>query len=445
MSQTSSQIVTIGGKGSALTASSLYAVACGAAQVRIDSSIIDKLSSSTRAHQSAVTPFSILPDEDLSLIESRATLLVLLNKLIVTGAPGVVTPVLLNHIAHFLNQSFEKCDIGVLDVTEGELNVITNCAAPLHGICAILDHEAAALSVVADFAAALACEALKADVSALNAVDSGDGFSSKDDVSVANDLKVLLNGSKFIGKFVNESVSEIPIVHGSLRKVVKSIHMTTRVGLNSGIKVGSGKSVATEVLALANALKYLCENSLSRAELILNLLADSSTLRGRLEANVTNFRQVVDLIFKSRTDHLKFVHNVYNFLKIVWDIVAWEAVLAFVSLDEASVGKAQTNEGNVSSDNKGEKKTDKKKKVVLGKGNGIIMQHIRETLQSEQNDLVDGLRALLNPNHTEFDTLLRKIKDTVESNDSRRLPKLPKVKELLFCGCFLILWYMFLL
>ncbi|KAL9663616.1 hypothetical protein QQ045_019007 [Rhodiola kirilowii] len=415
-------VVTIGGKGSALTAYSLYAVSSGVAKVRIDSSVLDKLSSSSkRTPQSSAKPLSILPD-DVSRIESRATLVVLLNKLIVTGAAGVTTG-LLNKIADQLNENSEKFDVEALGVTEGEANIMANCEAALHGISAILDYEASTLSVVSDFTAALACEALKADVSAFNAVDLGDGFSLKEEVAVANDLKVLLNGSKFTGKYVNESVSEIPRLHGSLREVVKSVHMRTRVGLNSGIKVGSGKAVATAVIPLVNALKFLSENSLSRADLILNSLADSRELRGRLDANVSNFRKSVDLISKSsfENDHLKFVRDVYGFLKIVWDIVACEAAVAFISLEGDSAGKAHTND--VSNDKKSEKK---KKKVVLGKGNVVIMQHIKDMLQSAQIDFLEGLRALLNPHHTEFDTLLRKIKETVESNDSRRLPKLPK-------------------
>ncbi|CAM8984393.1 unnamed protein product [Rhodiola kirilowii] len=420
-----SHVVTIGGKGSSLTASSLYAVASGHAQVRIDSSA-DKLSSSKRTpHPSATTPFSILPD-GLCREESRAALLVSLNKLVVSGASGV-TPGLLNKIAEILNENSEKCDVGVLDVTEGELSVLSNCAAALIGMCAILDHEASSLSVFADFASALACEALKADVSSFNSMDSGDGFSLKEETAVAGDLKVLLNGSKFTGKLVNESVMEIPRLHGSLREVVKSIHTRTRVELNSGIKFGSGKAAATAVIPLTNVLKFLGENSLSRAALILYSLADSSNLKGRLEANVTNFREAVNLISKSsfENDYVMFVHDVLGFLKIVWDIVAFEAILAFLSLEGDSAGKTQANGGvdSVSNDKKSEKK---KKKVVLGKGNAVMVHHIKGMLQSEQTDPVEGISALLNPRHAECDTLLRKIKETVESNDSRRLPKLPK-------------------
>uniref|UniRef100_A0A7N0ZZC4 Histidine--tRNA ligase, cytoplasmic n=1 Tax=Kalanchoe fedtschenkoi TaxID=63787 RepID=A0A7N0ZZC4_KALFE len=416
------RVVTIGGKGSALAASAVYDVAHGLSQVRIDSSALDKLSSSKLTPQSSTTRFSILPD-DLSREELRAALLVSLSKLIASGASGV-SPGLLNQIAHLLNENSDKSGFDLLDVSEGEFSILSNCAAALHGICAILDHLASSFSVVADFAAALACEALKADVSPFNAVDSGDGFSLKEEVAVASDLKILLNGSKFTGKLLDVSVSEIPRLHGSLREVVKSIHTRTRIELNSGIKVGSGKAAATAVIPLANALKFLGENSLSRADLILNALADSCNLRGRFEENATNFKKFVNLISKSsfESDHLMFVHHVLGFMKIVWDIITWETVLAFTSLEENSAGKSLINEVNSSND----KKREKKNKMVLGKGNAAIVQHIKEMLQSEQIDLVEELCAILDPKHPGFDALLKKIKETVESNESRRLPKLPK-------------------
>ena len=80
----------------------------------------------------------------------------------------------------------------------------------------MLDHESAALSAVSDAVAALSCEAIKADVAAVfNSMDSGDGFSAKEEVGVASDMKVLLNGSKLVGKVEIDSVSKMAKVHGS--------------------------------------------------------------------------------------------------------------------------------------------------------------------------------------------------------------------------------------
>ena len=98
--------------------------------------------------------------------------------------------------------------------------------------------DSSALSTIADVVEAMSSEASKADVGALNLMDSGDGLSVKDEVGVASDLKVLLNGSKLVGKVEVDAVSEIPKIHGSLREVVRMVLLRTRVELNSGGKSG---------------------------------------------------------------------------------------------------------------------------------------------------------------------------------------------------------------
>ena len=106
-----------------------------------------------------------------------------------------------------------------------EINFVTrkNIDACLYGICGILDYESSALSTIADVVAAMSSEASKADVGVLNLMDPGDGLSVKDEVGVASDLKVLLNGSKLVGKVEVDAVSEIPNIHGSLREVVRMV------------------------------------------------------------------------------------------------------------------------------------------------------------------------------------------------------------------------------
>ena len=82
------------------------------------------------------------------------------------------------------------------------------------GVSTLLDHESATLSAVFDAVVALSCEAIKADVAAVfNSMDSQDGFSAKEEVGVASDMKILLNGSKLVGKVEIDSVSKIAKVH----------------------------------------------------------------------------------------------------------------------------------------------------------------------------------------------------------------------------------------
>nr|POE92772.1 histidine--trna ligase, cytoplasmic [Quercus suber] len=82
------------------------------------------------------------------------------------------------------------------------------------GVSALLDHELATLSAVSDVVVALSCEAIKANVAMVfNLMDFGDGFLAKEDIEVTSDMKVLLTGSKLVGKVETDSVSKIAKVH----------------------------------------------------------------------------------------------------------------------------------------------------------------------------------------------------------------------------------------
>lgn len=440
-----SSVITLGGKGSSLSAVSVFAVANGLAQVRIDSSILDKLNSSSSNRKSPPVKCHIPIPKILTLEECRAFLLALLNKLLLSGSASPVLPVLISEI---LNTGSKALDLGEVEVSAEEVGVLEKTCASLHGICGILDYESSALSTIADVVAAISCEASRADVGALNFMDSGDGFSVKDEVGVASDLKVLLNGSKLVGKVEVDAVSEIPKIHGSLREVVRMVHLRTRVELNSGGKVdkagGAGKTVATVVSPLAASLRYLGESSLSRANMNLNSIGSDnlrSSLVGLFEGKCPSidglknaYRLISETVFEE--DYVKFLHEVNGLLGMVWEIVIWEAITAFVSLEGSeSIGKigVEVNGG----DQKGNvgKKSEKKKKV-LGKGTSVIVQLVKERLQSGGGDAVDassllgkwveGVHSFLDLKDPEFDSLLMKVKEILESNESRRLPKLPK-------------------
>ncbi|PQQ08374.1 histidine--tRNA ligase cytoplasmic [Prunus yedoensis var. nudiflora] len=98
--------------------------------------------------------------------------------------------------------------------------------------------------------------------------------------------------------------------------------------------------------------------------------------------------------------------------------------------------KSEGSEVNGGGNVKVEKKSEKKKKVVLGKGTSVILQLIKDRLQGKGGNAVDSLGLLgnwveelisfLDPKDPEFDSLLNRVKELVESNETRRLPKLPK-------------------
>ncbi|KAJ6762176.1 hypothetical protein OIU74_024794 [Salix koriyanagi] len=313
------KIITIGGKGSALTSTSVYTIATGHAQVRIDSSALDRLTNQNRNPQKPLHSIHLINNEALNLIETRAYLTVLLNKLL-----------------HYTNSSNVRLDV---EVTEEERLIIEGSSAELYGVCAILDHEGMGLGVVDDAVAALSCEAVKADVRSFDGVDSGDGFVDKEAATVASDMKVLLVGYDSNKRGESEAVSEIPKVNGRLREVVKALHTMVRVELNSGVKGSSGgsrKAVGTTVSGLAIALLFLGKSSLCRVKMNLDVMGKEGLGSGLVslfekkcpsrDVLTNGYKAVTDLLVEE--DYVKFGYGVYGLLGIVWKIVAWEEITA---------------------------------------------------------------------------------------------------------------------
>nr|XP_023910664.1 histidine--tRNA ligase, cytoplasmic-like isoform X1 [Quercus suber]XP_023910670.1 histidine--tRNA ligase, cytoplasmic-like isoform X2 [Quercus suber] len=430
-------VITLGGKGSSLSSSSLYAVATGFASLRLDSSALDRLSPASPPFQSQ---FPI--PKTLAHLELRAFLTVLLYKLLRSDHSTLLPIRISEALNKFKNSQLDE--LGLIELSKEEASLVEKLyPSGLFGVCAVLDHESAALSAVSDAVAALSCEAIKADVAAVfNSMDSGDGFSAKEEVGVASDMKVLLNGSKLVGKVEIDSVSKIAKVHGSLREIVKLVHSKTRIELNSK-DLGSGSDVRTVLYPLAAAINELGECSLSRVKANLDSIGNEglrSSLVGLFEGKCVSgeslrngFKLVLELGFEK--EYEKFVHQVNVLLGMVWKIVAWEAMTGFIALEgvewsEKSGSSVEVNGGVGGGNVKGDKKGEKKKKVLLGKGTSVIVQLIKDKLQGKAGDgiekWVEDLLLFLDPKDREFDSLLKKLKEIVETNESRRLPKLPK-------------------
>ncbi|GMH17356.1 hypothetical protein Nepgr_019197 [Nepenthes gracilis] len=440
-------VITVGGKGSSLDSASVFLVANKLAKVRVDSSVLGRLASANPIHPPV--KYQISFNEYLTVEESRASLIVLLSKLLLSSSIRVELP---NRISEALNSGFETQSESInLDVTEDERVILDDCLATVDGVCALLDHESSALLVVVDVAAALSCEASRANLSTFNSIDSGDGFCVKDEAAVANDLKVLLNGSKLVGKAEFDIVSDIPKIHGCLREAVRTVHSRSRVELNSGMKGGKGgnkKAWAVALMPLATTLRYLGESSLSRAELDIYAIAGDSvrsSLRGSLKENCPtreNLRDAFRLVSQAalEEEYAKLIHDINDLLGLVRRIVSWEMAVAVLSLEgsellernhRGSATRAEVNGGNTSE----EKKSEKRKKV-MGKGTTVILQLIKERLQSSSLDGIDELtlaiklaesfHSFLDPKKDDFDFFSEKVKEIIESNESRRLPKLPK-------------------
>ncbi|XVF00621.1 hypothetical protein REPUB_Repub04eG0016500 [Reevesia pubescens] len=299
--------------------------------------------------------------------------------------------------------------------------------------CKPLDHSSSALSTIAVAVAALSCEAARANLSGFDLTYSGDGSGAKDHIVVANDIKVLLNGSKLVSssnesddKVNIDSFSKIPVFNGSLREAVKRLHSAV-----SNLDEKLGKIL----LNLGVALSNLGESSLERVRLNLGSVG-VEVIKGIFEKNrlsEESLRNGVKLAEDAllEKDYVKLVKEVDLVLGLVWKTVAWEAVTSFFILEgvdvlnENSGGKGgDADGGNV----KAEKKK-KKKKVLLGKGTSVIVELIKDRVISKGDGLekvVEEFLSFLDPKSPEFDGLLKKVKEILESNESRRIPKTPK-------------------
>ncbi|XP_030521347.1 histidine--tRNA ligase, cytoplasmic [Rhodamnia argentea] len=450
--ETTSGVVMLGGKGSSLTPSSLYAVSAGSARVRVDSSARDRLASSSGDLISPTAGFHFSFPGYFTDVETRAYLTVLLNKLLLSGCSGTRTA-LVDVILDSLS-SVPCKDFGHLAVTDEEVCILGKAHSHLYGTCALLDHMSTALSTMVDVVAALSCEANKADVAVFNLMDSGDGFVSKDEIGVASDFRVLLNGSKLVGEVESGAISSIPKVHASLRRVVKSVHSEVRVYLNSLVRIqkvgstadGAADDVVDVLFPLARVLLRIGKSSLCRAKMNLDSIAADdlkSSLTGMFEKDCIGMD---DLENEKKAlndadidgDFENFVHELYVLCGFVWKVVVWEAITAFVALEGSELSEKGKDEeiNGVQADGKSEKKKKKKKKKVLGRGSTVVVQLIKDRFQMNGatdgdnsvslEKLVKDILLFLDTRGTDFEHFLNKVKDIVESNESRRLPKLAK-------------------
>lgn len=419
----------LGGKASTLSPSSLFEVANRLSDFTIDSSSLSRATQSSDSASATKFCFSI-PDY-LTDEEARASLFLLLNKLLQSSSP----PESFTQLANILRGD------SPLPSREFEITVLSNdvdySVAVRDGISALLDYRSSCLATVADAVAALSCEAMKAGVSSFNIMDSGDGSTLKDEVSVAADFRVFFNDSKLVNpKKDNCAVCDIPSVHGHLREVCRSLHASTRVGLSSGFKL-EAKAMSNHILSLALAVFGLVEGSFGRVKLILDSMQSvqfRSILGDQCPNSLQNLEEVMAFIQNSyrRKDYMQLFHQVFSLVDDVSKIFSWEATVAFVSLEGDSLIQNIRNDVPTHGDKKGEKK-----KKVLGKGSAALMAFIKESLISGDGDFpgdVDPLLAkcseniysLLDPKQFRFEGFQKKVKEIVESNESRRRPKIAK-------------------
>lgn len=434
MAAVAKRVVTVGGKGQSITPNDINDVATRVATIAIDPSALNRRSSNSTSQ------FTFSLPNYFSGEESRASLLLLLNKLLLSSSPSAA-----NQLGEILNRDSIPSDY-VLSSPHYDFS-----AAAVAGVSALIDHRAGVFSPIADAVAAVSCEALRADVSAFNLADSGDGSVAKDTVSVASDCKVFLNGSKLVNsgkKLLDSSVAGVPEVHGCLRRVSRDFHSITRVMLKSGFTCGSNMDMSPALESLARSVLNLGKISARRVELMFeNSVADNDLSSGLLrlfEAECPRADQLKELrmsatVALDEEDYLSCLHKINELLDVATKIVSWEAVTAFIALEgselfgEKVMGENESISEPSNADNaKPGKKGDKKKKGVPGKGSLVLLKFVKDTLLiGETTPVLEKFAldfvSLLDPRGSAVEAILKKVKEIVESNDNRRLPKLPKV------------------
>nr|CAD1820244.1 unnamed protein product [Ananas comosus var. bracteatus] len=267
------------------------------------------------------------------------------------------------------------------------------------------------------------------DVGAFDLPVSGDGFSIKDETDIAGDMKVMHFGSKLVGQNYADSFTEIPRpweLQGGCENTPwedpcrAELFIKVRKKSTGLSSQGKEKALVASALPLAMAIRSISEISLGRAKLIVESIQDvgiKSMVSELFRDGCLGFDRLKDQ-FDSVTqnaaagsDYVSILSGVYVLVKFR-NILVWEAALALFTIEiDDSIEKIEGSSSTIAKPNgetaKGDKKSEKKKKKTLGKGTSAVMQ-------------------LLRNRDKRLDTLIEKVKEIVESNEVRRLPKIPK-------------------
>ena len=109
--------------------------------------------------------------------------------------------------------SFEQIDVTVVRVRSPTFAVAqhgNSTVAPdftIHSVHAMEFIDSHSLSEFVDYVSLLSCEVTKGDITSFSSLNSRDGF--KNEISIAGDLKVLLSGSKAVGKFDTKELRSV--------------------------------------------------------------------------------------------------------------------------------------------------------------------------------------------------------------------------------------------
>ncbi|MCL7038841.1 hypothetical protein MKW94_019043 [Papaver nudicaule] len=228
------------------------------------------------------------------------------------------------------------------------------------------------------------------------------------------------------------------------------VNLKSSVGIRTGkdgrsliSNVRGGTQLVKTVRSLAESLVHVGESSLCRMELVATTTCqDVVDIRSKV-LEMSSALKNIWIHLSSEVIYLSLLQKINSLVATVRSILAWEGALAILSLDSrmeseeksqevVSCSSVETVKGT---DTNAEKKSRKKKKpVVLGKGTAVVKQLLKDRLKSEGDDkgTVESSFSVLNkwardlclffePKDPELDTFLKKVKETVESNESTKL------------------------
>ncbi|KAF3776438.1 Histidine--tRNA ligase [Nymphaea thermarum] len=458
--------VKVGGKGSVLSPESVFAVANSIASLRVDPSLAQKPSQSEPP--SGPSSSRETPTLNLTPEETRATIAVFVNKLLLSNFSSKFRPSLAISLADAINGDREveiAPDFSRVVVEDGvefgisakEFEAAEGAASASFAVAALIEHSAASLCPVVDAVAAMSCEVSAVDGKVFDLPVSSEGLGSREVTDVAADIKRIVFGSKLLGSLKEIAFSSIPYMHGSLRGAVKALRLKVRVETNSAERKFSGymfseADLVNSVLPFAKLLRNLGGNSLARAKTCIDTLKDADLRVRMLEAvsrkcpTMELLKERVKRILEVSADESKgalILHEIYVLLKQTREIVAWETAVAELVLRvrERALPNATNEPGEKE---KNEKKKKGSSEMVVGKGTAAIRLVIGKVIESRlrcENGNVDSkvndadtqvvewaseICSLFDPKDPELTVLLDTVKGIVESNEVRRLPKIPK-------------------
>lgn len=378
---------------------------------------------------------------------------------------------------------------GEWGVTQNEVEILEGLTAASPAIAALSVHLSSSLCIVADTVAALSSEALKANVKAFDTDSSNEGFSYKLEADVGSDMRMLLFGSKLLTakKEIEDGglFSSIPAVHGSVREDVRVAFTKARIETNNA---GSSKvqhspststamitPLTTSLLSLVVNLRCLTSSSLKRLSECLarvkelaseanSVIVSEGAFQTDLDSLEHTFSPVFSELISNELCGLSLCSEAFNAVLQVRKVLTWEAATAIALLDAQEsllIGKAhakklpiqernangtvdEATEHNSSSSLSGEVKepkgkpnSERKKKgsteLVLGRGTSLVRQLLTGRIHRSQlgggvsfPGWAEILEDYFDPKHGDFQSFVELIRGVLESNEARRVPKVPK-------------------